>query len=125
MAASFVPDWLDPLTFDPSAMADIDRWVRTKASRMLFVYGEFDPWSAEPFDCGPVGANRQCLRRWVREGTHGAAVNELPTGTRRALIARIRDWAGVSTTAAAIESADRRARRTRPAPETLKPVPVG
>ncbi|MGH3468516.1 MAG: S28 family serine protease, partial [Thermocrispum sp.] len=34
---------------DPRPMVDVDRWVKRKSSEMLFVYGENDPWGAEPF----------------------------------------------------------------------------
>lgn len=123
--ASFVPDGLKPLTFDATAMADVDQWVRTSASRMLFVYGEHDPWSAEPFSCGPDGRERQCYRRWVREGTHAAAVASLPDRARRATIARIRAWAGVSTRSAAITAAERRVERGGPDVERRRAVPSG
>jgi hypothetical protein len=123
--ASFVPDRLEPLAFDPSAMAGVDAWVRSSASNMLFLYGEFDPWSAEPFACGPDGKDRQCLVRWVPEGNHGADVRSLPDAARRAVIARIRHWAGVSTRESAIAAADRRAEQTEPARELRRVVPVG
>ncbi|MCE7007691.1 aminopeptidase [Kibdelosporangium philippinense] len=78
-------------THDPHAMIDIDTWVRTRSSRMLFVYGQNDPWGAEPFlpskddsysyvtpganhvtasisNLGPSekSAATQALRRWAR-----------------------------------------------------------
>lgn len=114
--ATFVPDGLEPLAHDPAAMPDIDEWVRTSASRMLFVYGELDPWSAEPFACGPGGAARECYQRWVPGGNHFADIRDLPDAARRATVSRIRAWAGVSTSRAAVEAADRRARRAGPDP---------
>ncbi len=108
VAASFVPDRLEPLTFHPEAMAQVDDWVRTSASRMLFVYGEYDPWSAEPFECGPAGHTRQCYQRWVPSGNHGARLALLPGGARRAAVARVRQWAGVSTTRSAVRAAEQR-----------------
>ena len=117
VAASFVPDSLDPLTFHPDAMADVDQWVRTSASRMLFVYGEFDPWSAEPFSCGTDGAVRQCYQRWDPAGNHGATIAQLPGAARRAAIARVRQWAGLTTTRAAIRAAEQRSKNAGPAVE--------
>jgi hypothetical protein len=49
---TYVPAGI-PMRFDPTAMADIDGWVRHHASHMLFVYGQNDPWGAEPFRLGP------------------------------------------------------------------------
>lgn len=123
--ASFVPDALEPLDVDPAAMAGVDAWVRSSASRMLFVYGELDPWSAEPFACGPDGKERQCLVRWVPEGNHGANIGLLPGDARRAAVARIRRWAGVSTGEAAVAAAERRALWVEPERERRTAVPAG
>ena len=117
VAATFVPDRLEPLTFDASAMADVDAWVRTSSTRMLFVYGELDPWSAERFECGTDGAERQCYQRTVPGGNHGSAIILLPDGARRAAIARVRQWAGLSGTDAAITAAELRAQRVDEARE--------
>ncbi len=125
VAASWLPGWLKPLTFHPQAMADIDSWVRTEGTRMLFIYGEFDPWSAEKFDCGEDGAARQCLVRVVPGGNHGSRVAVLPANARRAAIVRIRRWAGLGTTATAITAAERRVARIQPVESFRRPVAAG
>jgi hypothetical protein len=94
---TYVPDRLEPVDLDTSAMPDIDQWVRTRASRMLFVYGELDPWSAEPFSCGDDGALRQCVRDYAPGGNHGSKIYDLPRRARRAAVAMVRGWAGLST----------------------------
>ncbi len=126
--AAFVPDGLKPMAFDSSVMADIDAWVREEGSRMLFVYGELDPWSAETFSCGESGADRQCLVRWVPDGNHGADLFALPAAARRAAVARVREWAGLSTDRQAVLAAERRAapaesRVRAPGPRTAVPGP--
>lgn len=134
--ATFVPDRLEPLTFDASAMPDVDSWVRTSSSRMLYVYGELDPWSAEPFDCGDDGAARQCSVHVVPGGNHGSDLAQLPRAERRAAVAQVRAWAGLSgQPASPISSASAssaecgvgapcRARWTVPAPETAIATPT-
>gem|GEM_PF-349130 len=122
---SFVPDDLKPLAFDPAAMADVDAWVRTGASRMFFLYGEHDPWSAEPFACGTAGRDRQCLRRFVPDWNHSAGIRHLPGDARRAAIARIRRWAGVDGSTAAVGAAERRVRQAEPALASERVVPAG
>ena len=85
--------------FDGDAMRDIDRWVRTKSTRMLYVYGGNDPWGAEPFDCGRVRpAQRQCSVHVVDGGTHGARIAQLPEAERLALTRIIQRWAGLPPT---------------------------
>ncbi|WP_188113417.1 S28 family serine protease [Nocardioides humilatus] len=94
--ATFVPDDLEPLVHDATAMPDVDRWVRKRASRMLFVYGELDPWSAEPFSCGETGEARECVRYYAPEGNHGSKIGSLPGPDERAAAGLVRQWAGLS-----------------------------
>jgi hypothetical protein len=48
---TFVPADI-PMHFDPFVMDDIDHWVRSAGSELMFIYGENDPWGAEPFELG-------------------------------------------------------------------------
>ncbi|MFI2432343.1 S28 family serine protease [Streptomyces sp. NPDC018693] len=93
---NFVPRDI-PMTFQPWAMWDIDTWVRDNARQMLFVYGENDPWGAEPFHLGK-GARDSYV--FTAPGlNHGANVAGLVPDERALATARILDWAGVSSTA--------------------------
>lgn len=95
VAATFVPASLKPVAHDARAMPDVDRWVRQRSRRMLFVYGGNDPWSAEPFSCGATAARRDCHRLVVAGGTHGSAIADLPRALRRTTTQRLERWAGV------------------------------
>jgi hypothetical protein len=95
LAESFVPRGLRPVPRRPGAMRDVDSWVRTQSRRMVFVYGEDDPWSAEPFRCGRRAVVRQCSVHTVRHGTHGSTISDLPRAERRAVVQRLRRWAGL------------------------------
>ena len=86
---------LQPVPHDARAMPDVDRWVRQRSHRMLFVYGGNDPWSAEPFSCGRTATARDCYRYVVTGGTHGSQVADLPARKRRVATQRLRRWAGV------------------------------
>lgn len=91
----FVPAALKPVRRDPTAMRDVDRWVRTKARRIIFVYGGDDPWSAEPFECGSGAARRGCATYVVPGGNHVAKVADLPRAQRHQVRDRLRRWAGL------------------------------
>lgn len=93
--ANFVPDELKPIAFDRRAMADIDRWVRTRSTEMLYVYGGNDPWGAEAFECGRRAVQRECSVHVVAGGTHGARIAQLPAAERLAATAQILAWAGL------------------------------
>ncbi|MEU3104907.1 S28 family serine protease [Streptomyces griseoflavus] len=90
---NFVPRSID-MKFEPSAMRDVDTWVRHHARQMLFVYGENDPWGAEPFRVGH-GARDSYV--FTAPGmNHGANVAGLVAGEKAFATARILDWAGVA-----------------------------
>jgi hypothetical protein len=85
------------MRFDPSAMRDVDSWVRKHANQMLFVYGEADPWGAERFRPG-IFANDSYV--FTAPGmNHGANVAGLVADERELATARILEWAGVATAA--------------------------
>jgi hypothetical protein len=92
----FVPRDI-PMRFQSWAMRDVDTWVRHNARHMLFVNGENDPWSAEPFR---VGKGAQDSYVFTAPGAnHGARVAGLVDTERTLATARIQDWAGVATEA--------------------------
>ncbi|MGP3636274.1 S28 family serine protease [Streptomyces sp. 24-1644] len=93
---NFVPRDI-PMRFQPSKMRDVDSWVRHNANRMMYVYGENDPWGAEPFRLG-AGA-RDSYVYTVPGGNHGAKVSGLVADEKAAAVAAILRWAGVAPAA--------------------------
>lgn len=94
------PDIYQPNSVLPAAMrgryenrtiADVDRWVRTRGTRMMFVYGENDPWSAEKF----TPSRHDSYRYVVPGANHGASIAKLPEPERTEAVATIKRWAGV------------------------------
>jgi hypothetical protein len=88
-ARNFVPRDI-PMVFDTTAMPDIDRWVRRRGSRMLFVYGTQDPSVAEHFH--PGGADSRVL--WVPGGNHGVDIVDLSPADRASAQEALSRWAG-------------------------------
>ncbi|MGK5544528.1 S28 family serine protease [Streptomyces sp. URMC 127] len=85
-----------PMTFKRHAMADIDRWVREDSKRMLFVYGQNDPWSSEPFRLGRNAAARDDYRFYAPGGNHGSNIAQLVADERAKATAKVLEWAGVA-----------------------------
>lgn len=83
--------------YDPWPMTDVDRWVRTDAGQMLFVYGSNDPWGAEQFH----PSNKDSYTYTVAGGNHGSNIAQLSPSDRDAARATVQRWAGVSAPAAA------------------------
>ncbi|GGZ27875.1 hypothetical protein GCM10010387_21670 [Streptomyces inusitatus] len=90
---TFVPRGI-PMTFKPKAMADIDRWVRDSARRMLFVNGEYDPWSAEPYRLGRGARDSAVLT--APGADHYAHIRDLSERDRASATAKLLRWAGVA-----------------------------
>ncbi|MFD5142537.1 S28 family serine protease [Streptomyces sp. NPDC058401] len=94
---SFVPRDI-PMTFQPAAMRDVDTWVKNNANQMLFVYGQNDPWGAEPFHLG-YGA-RDSYVMTAPGANHGANVAKLMDAEKALATEKILKWAGVAPAAA-------------------------
>ncbi|MGW8381066.1 S28 family serine protease [Streptomyces sp. ODS28] len=92
---TYVPKSIPFPKFDKGAMKDVDRWVRTRSSQMLFVNGQNDPWSAEPFSVGRHGAHRDAYRYVAPGQNHGANIAKLTEGERAKATASLLKWAGV------------------------------
>lgn len=87
---------------DPAIMADIDQWVRTAGHRLVFVYGQWDPWTAGAFQ---LGAATESLAAVVAQGTHGSRVMDLDLADRTAVFAALATWTGVTPTPSAARRA--------------------
>ncbi|MFF0202299.1 S28 family serine protease [Streptomyces sp. NPDC005017] len=95
---NFVPRDI-PMSFQPWAMRDVDTWVRHNANHMLFVYGENDPWGAEPFRLGKGARDSYVFT--APGANHGARVSGLTEDQRNLATASILKWAGLSATTVA------------------------
>lgn len=102
---NFVPRDI-PMEFTPGVMADVDSWVRGNAEHMMFVNGENDPWSAEPFRLGD--GSRDSYVFTAPGANHGADVAALTADERAHATARILEWAGVAPDAVEADPATAR-----------------
>lgn len=85
------------MKFQPQAMRDVDTWVRNNARQMLFVYGQNDPWGAEPFHLGKKARDSYVFT--APGANHGANVAGLVESQKDVATARILKWAGVAPAA--------------------------
>ncbi|WJD99424.1 S28 family serine protease [Streptomyces antimycoticus] len=85
-----------PMRFTPGVMRDVDNWVRHDARRMLFVYGQNDPWGAERFRVGKGAKDSHVYT--VAGGNHGSSIAQLTGAEKAQATAEVQRWAGVSPT---------------------------
>lgn len=94
---TFVPADI-PMPIDPLAMADIDRWVKERGSQLLFIYGQNDPWSAEPFE--PGAGTTDSYWYTAPGANHGARIGLLAASDQLEAVNTVFRWAGIEPLAA-------------------------
>jgi hypothetical protein len=83
-----------PIEYDPSAMRDIADWVRTEGEELMFIYGQYDPWTGGAFEPGDA---RDSYTFTVPEANHGAAIWMLPGDEMFQAIDILERWIGTSS----------------------------
>jgi hypothetical protein len=74
-----------------TAMRDVEAWVRDASEHLLFVYGEYDPWSAGAY---PSVEKRDVHRFYVPAGNHGSKFDLLAADDKAVAIASLTAWFG-------------------------------
>ena len=76
-----------------AAMHDIDDFVQHQGSHLLFIYGQWDPWSGGAFTLGAATDSHLYIQA---SGTHGSEITHLATADRDAALAEIGAWIGAA-----------------------------
>ncbi len=84
----FPPEGTMP-EFEPDAMLEIRDWVASTNESLVFVYGEYDPWTGGAFEVSP-----QTLKVTVPEATHAANLRSLPEAERERVLDEVESWMG-------------------------------
>jgi hypothetical protein len=89
-------------------MTDVDTWVKGMADGIIFIYGEWDPWSGGMFDLGNA---TDSIRVVAPMGAHGSGIGDLNPGDQAMVVAKLQAWTGVAPDLAQLK---RRARAQEP-----------
>ncbi|WNG52267.1 hypothetical protein F0U60_06845 [Archangium minus] len=80
--------------FNHGLMLRVEHWVRRQGERMLFLYGDHDPWSAGAFE---VRERNDSFRFYVPDANHtNARIVRLPEPERTLALSRLFTWMGVT-----------------------------
>jgi hypothetical protein len=82
-------------SFDPAGMRAVQDWLLQHGERVMFVYGQDDPWSAGAFE---LGQGADLARFDVPGANHGAAISDLPDGPRAQALAMLGRFAHTTST---------------------------
>ena len=85
-----------PVTYTDVTMRDMKNWAAQEAVGMMFVYGEFDPWSAGAYT--EINSAAQADNHWyqVPRFNHGSNFTKLPDPLKADAIAVLTRWLGKS-----------------------------
>lgn len=88
----FLPDSIQ-YAFDVSISDRIQQYLFTSDPKMIFIYGEWDPWSASAvvFDSRE---KQQMLKVVCPQGSHLTRISTLPEDQKELVIKRIKGWLG-------------------------------
>jgi hypothetical protein len=78
-----------------AAMRDIDAFIQGASARMLFLYGEWDPWTGGRYTLGQAADSLLVVQP---QGTHGARLGRLAESDRTRAFSKLQAWTGVAPT---------------------------
>ncbi|WP_146057092.1 MULTISPECIES: S28 family serine protease [unclassified Streptomyces] len=93
-SGAFVPNRIDMPEYDDSEVIAVHDWVRDEGSRMLFVNGGSDPWSAKPFQIADPEAQDAHVLTAPGANHSQAFISALSAGDRATATEALLDWAG-------------------------------
>jgi hypothetical protein len=83
-------------------MRAVHQWVLTHGNRLLFLYGQDDPWSTERFYLG--SGTRDSAIFTIAGGNHVSPYTDLPAAQQKVFVNMLRTWAGLPATGRPAES---------------------
>lgn len=99
--AKELPTTVEP-TYDAASMRDIDDFVEHRGDRLLFVYGQWDPWTGGKFAKGNATDSSVLIQP---KGGHNARIADLELSDREEAFAKLRNWTGVTPQTARLRRA--------------------
>ncbi len=76
-------------TFNPASMIAVDQWLQTDAEKMLFIYGEYDTWSATQVE---LKDNNKCQKFINPAGAHGTRIKSFPPELQKEIVKTLESW---------------------------------
>ena len=89
--------------FDGTVMPEIQSWVQGDSKRIMFIYGEYDPWTAGKYTPGSLENDNYLYV--APKGNHGSNVDSLSSADRAKAWDTIRRWLELPTEIAAAVTA--------------------
>jgi hypothetical protein len=75
--------------YDPEPMEKVDNFVRHHGENMIFIYGEWDPWSAPAVQ---ITGKTNSFKVVKPQGSHGTRIRNLPEDQRKKVLNALGEW---------------------------------
>jgi hypothetical protein len=85
-----LPPGAENIAFDPALYQKIYRFLKENDPRILFIYGELDPWSAAHAPVFPKKKNAFFF--FQPRGNHRARISNMPEPTKQQILEQISAW---------------------------------
>ena len=86
----FSPEDID-LTYNPNYIKKVREYVENKGDKILYIYGEYDPWVA----CAPSPkVNVDALKMVLKRGHHGTRIKHFSSEEKRVIYKKLQEWLG-------------------------------
>tara|TARA_R110001583_G_scaffold10417_2_gene47824 strand:+ start:3252 stop:4538 length:1287 start_codon:yes stop_codon:yes gene_type:complete len=79
--------------FNSTSMQAVNKWLQTDAEKMLFIYGEYDTWSATQVD---LKDNSKCKKFINPEGAHRTRIHSFPPKMQEEIIKTLETWLAIN-----------------------------
>ena len=86
-----VPENAD-ISFDPSVMQDMSRWINANGTNMIFIYGSNDPWSASAIQ---LTGKTNAIKIVLPGGSHRTRIRDLPAPDKEIIYSSLEKWLGI------------------------------
>jgi len=83
-----LPEGVDG-TFNPESMLAVNQWLQADAEKMLFIYGEYDTWSATQVE---FKGNNKCQKFINPAGAHRTRIKSFPPELQEKIIGTLEEW---------------------------------
>lgn len=79
--------------YDYEFAREVDKYIKTRARNFIFLYGEYDPWSATAAD---PGKNKKVVKIVRPEGSHSTRIKNLPDEQKELVFSKLEKWLEVT-----------------------------
>lgn len=78
-----------PVVYNKNTAIQVKKFIDRTDAKILFIYGEFDPWSASGFE---VPQKDNLLKIVKPGGSHSSRIGNLPAGQRKQVMVKLDEW---------------------------------